>query len=157
MCCEGGHNYLSEVTLHVSGQSHRVKKKTQSRGCGVGRGAEKLHKLLGQGPKGSAWSEEQLDGALLEACLHTLALVYTPLQAKNPTTSHRQESSVRPEPQRHLLSTSTPLGAPTRRSPATKPAHQSPQPPLHHHTNPSASDPTKDSYITEPPPKACWD
>ncbi|XP_070697363.1 thyroid adenoma-associated protein [Pempheris klunzingeri] len=31
-----------------------------------------------------ALSEEQLDGALLEACLHTLSLVYTSLQAKNP-------------------------------------------------------------------------
>ncbi|GAA6230826.1 thyroid adenoma-associated protein homolog [Lates japonicus] len=31
-----------------------------------------------------ALSEEQSDGALLEACLHTLALVYTSLQAKNP-------------------------------------------------------------------------
>ncbi|XP_042288889.1 thyroid adenoma-associated protein isoform X2 [Thunnus maccoyii] len=31
-----------------------------------------------------ALSEEQPDGALLEACLHTLALVYTSLQAKNP-------------------------------------------------------------------------
>uniref|UniRef100_A0A3Q3LPG0 tRNA (32-2'-O)-methyltransferase regulator THADA n=1 Tax=Mastacembelus armatus TaxID=205130 RepID=A0A3Q3LPG0_9TELE len=29
-------------------------------------------------------SEEQSDGALLEACLHTLVLVYTSLQAKNP-------------------------------------------------------------------------
>ncbi|XP_039994968.1 thyroid adenoma-associated protein isoform X2 [Xiphias gladius] len=28
--------------------------------------------------------EEQLDGALLDACLHTLALVYTSLHAKNP-------------------------------------------------------------------------
>lgn len=31
-----------------------------------------------------ALSEEQSDGLLLEACLHTLALVYTSLQAKNP-------------------------------------------------------------------------
>ncbi|KAF7653645.1 hypothetical protein LDENG_00080460 [Lucifuga dentata] len=31
-----------------------------------------------------ALSEEQPDGALLQACLHTLALVYTSLQAKNP-------------------------------------------------------------------------
>uniref|UniRef100_A0A8D3AXT7 tRNA (32-2'-O)-methyltransferase regulator THADA n=1 Tax=Scophthalmus maximus TaxID=52904 RepID=A0A8D3AXT7_SCOMX len=31
-----------------------------------------------------ALSEEQPDGALLEACLHTLALVYTSLQPKNP-------------------------------------------------------------------------
>lgn len=31
-----------------------------------------------------ALSEEQPDGALLEACLHTLSLVYTSLQAKNP-------------------------------------------------------------------------
>nr|XP_061818983.1 thyroid adenoma-associated protein isoform X1 [Nerophis lumbriciformis] len=31
-----------------------------------------------------ALSEEQTDGALLGACLHTLALVYTSLQAKNP-------------------------------------------------------------------------
>ncbi|KAM7385101.1 hypothetical protein PAMP_001198 [Pampus punctatissimus] len=31
-----------------------------------------------------ALNEEQSDGALLEACLHTLALVYTSLQAKNP-------------------------------------------------------------------------
>ncbi|TMS04583.1 Thyroid adenoma-associated protein [Larimichthys crocea] len=29
-------------------------------------------------------SEEQPDGALLDACLHTLSLVYTSLQAKNP-------------------------------------------------------------------------
>ncbi|XP_051271703.1 thyroid adenoma-associated protein homolog isoform X2 [Dicentrarchus labrax] len=31
-----------------------------------------------------ALSEEQPDGALLDACLHTLSLVYTSLQAKNP-------------------------------------------------------------------------
>ncbi|KAM7408173.1 hypothetical protein PAMA_002048 [Pampus argenteus] len=31
-----------------------------------------------------ALNEEQSDGALLQACLHTLALVYTSLQAKNP-------------------------------------------------------------------------
>ncbi|XP_037638453.1 thyroid adenoma-associated protein [Sebastes umbrosus] len=31
-----------------------------------------------------ALSEEEPDGALLEACLHTLSLVYTSLQAKNP-------------------------------------------------------------------------
>ena len=31
-----------------------------------------------------ALSEEPSDGALLESCLHTLSLVYTSLQAKNP-------------------------------------------------------------------------
>lgn len=29
-------------------------------------------------------SKEKLDGALLDACLHTLCLVYVSLQAKNP-------------------------------------------------------------------------
>uniref|UniRef100_A0A3Q3IWU0 tRNA (32-2'-O)-methyltransferase regulator THADA n=1 Tax=Monopterus albus TaxID=43700 RepID=A0A3Q3IWU0_MONAL len=61
---------------------------------------EKLHKLIGNGTEplmsrcvsillqaGSqleALREQQSDGALLEACLHTLVLVYISLQARNP-------------------------------------------------------------------------
>lgn len=40
-----------------------------------------LHKA---GSQLEALTEEQPDEALLESCLHTLSLVYTSLQAKNP-------------------------------------------------------------------------
>lgn len=43
-----------------------------------------LSLLLQAGSQLESLSEEQLDGALLEACLHTLCLVYVSLQAKNP-------------------------------------------------------------------------
>uniref|UniRef100_A0A4W6FWN5 tRNA (32-2'-O)-methyltransferase regulator THADA n=1 Tax=Lates calcarifer TaxID=8187 RepID=A0A4W6FWN5_LATCA len=70
-----------------------VKKKT-AKVEAVALDEEKLQKLIGNdvcvsiphqaGSQLEALSEEQSDGALLEACLHTLALVYTSLQAKNP-------------------------------------------------------------------------
>uniref|UniRef100_I3J4G4 tRNA (32-2'-O)-methyltransferase regulator THADA n=1 Tax=Oreochromis niloticus TaxID=8128 RepID=I3J4G4_ORENI len=66
-----------------------VKKKT-SKVEAVALDEEKLHKLLGEGVKvqaGSqleALSEEQMGGVLLDACLHTVAVVYTSLQSKNP-------------------------------------------------------------------------
>lgn len=40
--------------------------------------------LLQAGSQLEALSEEQPDGALLEACLHSLSLVFTSLQSKNP-------------------------------------------------------------------------
>uniref|UniRef100_A0A3B4T4H6 tRNA (32-2'-O)-methyltransferase regulator THADA n=1 Tax=Seriola dumerili TaxID=41447 RepID=A0A3B4T4H6_SERDU len=75
-----------------------VKKKT-AKVEAVALDEEKLHKLIGNeakllmmsvsiphqaGSQLEALSEDQQDGALLDACLHTLALVYTSLQAKNP-------------------------------------------------------------------------
>uniref|UniRef100_A0A8C4DGL9 tRNA (32-2'-O)-methyltransferase regulator THADA n=1 Tax=Dicentrarchus labrax TaxID=13489 RepID=A0A8C4DGL9_DICLA len=79
-----------------------VKKKT-ARVEAVVLDEDKLHQLIGNvaqllttvcdvsqrpslwaGSQLEALSEEQPDGALLDACLHTLSLVYTSLQAKNP-------------------------------------------------------------------------
>ncbi|KAK2823947.1 hypothetical protein Q5P01_021122 [Channa striata] len=74
------------VSLSVDGEKHGVRQVAQTlQSClELAEPMQQIQLVKKAGSQLEALSEEQSDGPLLESCLHTLALVFTSLQAKNP-------------------------------------------------------------------------
>lgn len=74
------------ASLSVDGGEDGVRQLAQTLQCCLEQAepVQQIQMVKKAGSQLESLSEEQPDGALLEACLHTLSLVYTSLQAKNP-------------------------------------------------------------------------
>uniref|UniRef100_A0A3Q1ESI2 THADA armadillo repeat containing n=1 Tax=Acanthochromis polyacanthus TaxID=80966 RepID=A0A3Q1ESI2_9TELE len=74
------------VSLSIDGGDDGVRQVARTLQCclELTEPVQQIQLVKKAGSQLEALNEEQSDGVLLDACLHTLALVYTSLQAKNP-------------------------------------------------------------------------